>query len=192
MQNSLMQLRKVCNHPYLIHEPAAEEGDPETTEEIVTCCAKMRLLDRMLKRLLKEKHKMLIFSQMTKMLDIIQDYCTMRGWKVCRIDGSMSADERQENMDRFQRPGSKYSIFLLSTRAGGLGVNLTAADTCFIYDSDWNPHQDSQAQDRCHRFGQTEKVMIYRFITPNSVESQLLKRASSKVFRGETEGKSCV
>ncbi|GAB5372678.1 hypothetical protein AAMO2058_001685200 [Amorphochlora amoebiformis] len=179
LQNSLMQLRKVCNHPFLIHEPEMEEGAHHTDESIVTSCGKLKLLDRMLKRLLENKHKVLIFSQMTRMLDILQDYCSMRGWKTCRIDGSMSADDRQDQMERFQTL-PRYNVFLLSTRAGGLGVNLTAADTCIIYDSDWNPHQDSQAQDRCHRFGQKNKVMVYRFITPNSVEEHLLKRASSK------------
>jgi len=179
LQNSLMQLRKVCNHPYLVYEPGAKEGNAITDENLVECCAKMKLLDRMLKRLLKNKHKILIFSQMTRMLDILQDYCGMRGWRACRLDGSMATEERQENIDKFQS-SDRFNIFLLSTRAGGLGLNLTAADTCFIYDSDWNPHQDSQAQDRCHRFGQTKTVMVYRFITPNSVESQLLKRATSK------------
>ncbi len=179
LQNSLMQLRKVCNHPFLIYEEEQEGGGYATDETIVSTSAKMRLLDRMLRKLIKQGHKVLIFSQMTRMLDILQDYCDLRKWRFCRIDGTMGSQERQDEMDRFQTD-KRYCVFLLSTRAGGLGVNLTAADTCILYDSDWNPHQDSQAQDRCHRFGQKNKVMVYRFITQNSVESHLLMRATSK------------
>lgn len=101
------------------------------------------------------------FKQMTRMLDIMEDYLMLRGWKYHRLDGNTAWKLRQEMMDDFNNPHSEAFVFLLSTRAGGLGINLVAADTVIIYDSDWNPHQDSQAQDRCHRYGQQKQVFIY-------------------------------
>lgn len=144
-------------------------------------CGKMQLLDTMLSALHKKGHKVLIFSQMTRMLDILEDYLRMRTqWGTyCRIDGSTPVDEREEQIDEFN--GSKDAFaFLLSTRAGGLGINLVAADTVILYDSDWNPHQDSQAEDRCHRIGQTRPVIVYRLIAHGSVEVQMLRRANRK------------
>ena len=121
-------------------------------DDIVDKCGKMKVLDQMLKELLKRKHKVLIFSQMTRMLDILGDYLNYNGYNHARLDGSMAFIDRQENIDRFNET-EECNVFLLSTRAGGLGINLTAADTCIIYDSDWNPQADLQAQDRCHRIG---------------------------------------
>merc|ERR1719245_2273041 len=134
----------------------------------------------MIVRLMKDGHKTLIFSQMTSMLDILGDYCNFKKWKFCRLDGSMNFVDRQANIDKFNQD-PEYCIFLLSTRAGGLGINLTAADTCIIYDSDWNPQQDLQAQARCHRIGQKKMVKIYRLVTKNTYEREMFDRAGMKL-----------
>jgi len=183
LNNVLMQLRKCCNHPYLFEWPTDEAtGAPAVNEVIVSASGKMMLLDRIMTRLFQEGgHKVLIFSQMTKMLDILEDYLSLRGYSFRRLDGTMSSDERLQGMRDFQDTDNEIDVFLLSTRAGGLGVNLTAADTCIIFDSDWNPHADLQAQDRCHRIGQTKKVMVYRLATAATVEEKVLHAAKQKL-----------
>merc|ERR1712241_837674 len=113
------------------------------------------------------------------MLDILGDYLSHKKLPISRLDGSMNFLDRQANIDNFNET-DKVNLFLLSTRAGGLGINLTAADTCIIYDSDWNPQQDLQAQDRCHRIGQTRPVMIYRLVTANTVDQKIVERAAAK------------
>lgn len=165
-----MQLRKVCNHPYLF--PGIEpEGAPSMGEHLIETSGKLIILDQLLKKLYSEKyHKVLIFSQMTMVLDILEDYCNYRTYKYCRIDGSTDMNSRDEQIDTFMTPGSDKFVFLLSTRAGGLGINLTAADTVVIYDSDFNPQMDLQAMDRAHRIGQKNMVNVYRLITENTVE----------------------
>jgi ATP-dependent DNA helicase len=142
--------------------------------------------------LLLDGHQVLIFSQMTKVLNIIEDYLSFRNWKYCRIDGSTKIDDRQAAMDVFNAETTggvngtrnygddRYFVFMLSTRAGGLGINLTSADTCIIFDSDWNPHADSQAMDRCHRMGQTRPVAVYRLLTCNSVDIEMMEKQVSK------------
>ena len=115
------------------------------------------------------------------MLDILEEYCQLRHFKVARIDGQTRGTERQEAIDAFSRPDSDYFIFLLSTRAGGLGINLTAADTVIIYDSDWNPQNDSQATARCHRIGQKQEVTVYRLLTRHTYEYEMFERASRKL-----------
>ena len=153
VQNIVMHLRKVCNHPYLFE--GAEPGPPFIDgEHMVENCGKMAVLDKLLKKLLPGGHRVLIFVTMTRMLDIIEDYCNLRKYEYCRLDGSTSTTERESKMEEYNRPGSSKSIFMLSTRAGGLGINLFTADTVILYDSDWNPQQDLQAQDRAHRIGQ--------------------------------------
>jgi ATP-dependent DNA helicase len=181
LNNMLMQMRKNCNHPDLITAPF--EGSPffPPPEELVAACGKMRLLDRLLARLLPAGHKILIFSQMTSMLDILDAFFEARGVETARIDGGVAWQERQARMARFNA-APECKVFLLSTRAGGLGINLTAADTCIIYDSDWNPHQDLQAMDRCHRIGQTRPVLVLRLATAQSVEGKMLRRAGSKLM----------
>lgn len=162
--NLLMQLRKVCNHPYLF--PGIEvESAPALGEHLIAASGKMIVLDQLLKVLAQEKHQILIFSQMTMVLDILEDYCNFRGYKYCRIDGSTDMDLRDSQINAFMEEDSNKFIFLLSTRAGGLGINLTAADTVIIYDSDWNPQMDLQAMDRAHRIGQRNRVNVYRMIT---------------------------
>jgi SWI/SNF-related matrix-associated actin-dependent regulator of chromatin subfamily A member 5 len=126
----------------------------------------MIVLDKLLKKLSREdKHQVLIFSQMTMVLDILEDYCNYREFKYCRIDGSTDMTSRDEQIEDFMNPNTEKFIFLLSTRAGGLGINLTSADTVIIYDSDWNPQMDLQAMDRAHRIGQKNLVNVYRLIT---------------------------
>ena len=134
--NLVMQLRKVCNHPYLFD--GAEPGPPyEEGEHIVQNCGKMMLLDKLLARMKQRGSRVLIFSQMTRMLDILEDYCRFRGHEYCRIDGSTNQDGRDEAMDSYNAPNSSKFVFLLSTRAGGLGINLQTADIVVLYDSDW-------------------------------------------------------
>jgi len=179
-KSRLMDMRKSVNHPYLIEYPVTEDGMfYDSGPDMIDICGKLQVLDQMLNQLMKRGHKMLIFSQMTRMMDVLGDYLNMKKWKYCRLDGSMNFIDRQANIDKFNTD-PEHSIFLLSTRAGGLGINLTAADTCIIYDSDWNPQQDLQAQDRCHRIGQTKAVMVYRLVTANTIDQKIVERAAAK------------
>jgi SWI/SNF-related matrix-associated actin-dependent regulator of chromatin subfamily A member 5 len=141
----------------------------------------MVVLDQLLKKLLDEKHQVLIFSQMTMVMDILEDYCNYRRFKYCRIDGSTDMDSRDRQINEFMTEGTDKFVFLLSTRAGGLGINLTAADTVIIYDSDWNPQMDLQAMDRAHRIGQKNKVNVYRLISENTVEEKIIERQTIKL-----------
>ncbi|XP_039274435.1 uncharacterized protein LOC120348389 [Styela clava] len=181
MSNIIMQLRKCCNHPYLIEYPIETRTENLRIDEDLICTSgKLRILDQLLPELKKRGHKVLLFSQMTKMLDILQDYCELRGYYNVRIDGQMGRDERVKSMNDFTIDPEIF-LFLLSTRAGGLGINLTAADTVILYDSDWNPQNDAQAQDRCHRIGQVRPVVVYRLITASTVDQQIVERASKKL-----------
>uniref|UniRef100_A0AAY4EHQ3 Proliferation-associated SNF2-like protein n=1 Tax=Denticeps clupeoides TaxID=299321 RepID=A0AAY4EHQ3_9TELE len=180
LQNILMMLKRCCNHAYLIQYPLnPATGEFRIDEELVKASGKFLVLDRMLPELKKRGHKVLIFSQMTSLLDILMDYCYLRDYKYSRLDGKMKIAERDENIRKFSEDPEIF-LFLLSTRAGGLGINLTAADTVIIYDSDWNPQADLQAQDRCHRIGQTKPVLVYRLITANTIDQNILERASAK------------
>ncbi|RUS80578.1 hypothetical protein EGW08_011672, partial [Elysia chlorotica] len=123
--------------------------------------------------------QVLIFSQMTRLLDLIEDHCQIRGYDFCRLDGATNIEDRKENMEVFNKQSEKF-VFLLSTRAGGLGINLVGADTVIIYDSDWNPQCDLQAQDRCHRIGQTRPVVVYRYVTANTIDQKIIERAAAK------------
>ncbi|XP_043222807.1 chromodomain-helicase-DNA-binding protein Mi-2 homolog isoform X1 [Amphibalanus amphitrite] len=184
--NIMMELKKCCNHPYLFsvasnEAPKLPNGMYET-EAVTKSSGKLVLLAKMLEKLKAEGHRVLIFSQMTKMLDILEDFCEGMGYKYERIDGGITGSLRQDAIDRFNVPGATAFVFLLSTRAGGLGINLATADTVIIYDSDWNPHNDIQAFSRAHRIGQTSKVMIYRFVTRNSVEERVTQVAKKKMM----------
>ncbi|KAK8383272.1 hypothetical protein O3P69_011625 [Scylla paramamosain] len=184
--NIVMDLKKCCNHPYLF--PAASEEAPKlpngmyVTRDLVKASGKFTILESMLEKLKRDGHRVLVFSQMTKMLDVLEDFCEGLGYKYERIDGGITGLARQEAIDRFNAPGAQQFIFLLSTRAGGLGINLATADTVIIYDSDWNPHNDIQAFSRAHRIGQANKVMIYRFVTRNSVEERVTQVAKRKMM----------
>lgn len=174
-----MQARLACNSPHNFYWPWNDDAST-IDETLVTASGKMLLLDRLIPCLLAKKHKILIFSQFKTQLDILQDWATqLRSWPCCRIDGSMSQADRQAQIQAFNTD-PRHKIFLLSTRAGGLGINLTAADTVILYDSDWNPQQDLQAQDRAHRIGQTKPVIVYRLATRGTVEQTLLEKADSK------------
>ncbi|KAI9699707.1 MAG: hypothetical protein M1836_002741 [Candelina mexicana] len=178
--NIVMQLRKCCNHPYLFE--GAEPGPPYTTEEhLVDNAGKMVMLDKILVRMKKQGSRILIFSQMSRVLDILEDYCVFRDHKYCRIDGSTAHEDRITAIDEYNKPGSEKFIFLLTTRAGGLGINLTSADIVILYDSDWNPQADLQAMDRAHRIGQTKQVVVFRFVTENAIEEKVLERAAQKL-----------
>lgn len=178
--NILMQLRKCSNHPYLFDGVEDRSLDP-FGDHVVKNCGKLALLDRLLPRLKEGGHRVLIFSQMTRVLDILEDYCTMRQLKFCRIDGSTDGELRDQQIADFNAEGSEIFVFLLSTRAGGLGINLATADTVVLYDSDWNAQMDLQAMDRAHRIGQRNPVNVYRLITENSVEERILRTAMAKL-----------
>ncbi|CAK7265050.1 Putative ATPase [Sporothrix epigloea] len=184
--NPLMQLRLVCNSPHNFYNPwswasqAADAADLPIDESIVTASGKMLLLDSLLTELFRRGHKVLIFSQFKTQLDLLEAYSAeLRHWKVCRIDGSVAHTDRQAQIDLFNRD-PLYKLFLLSTRAGGQGINLASADTVILFDSDWNPQQDLQAQDRAHRIGQTRPVVVYRLATKGTVEEDLLMSADAK------------
>ncbi len=148
-------------------------------ERLVADCAKLKKLDELLIRLKKENHRVLIFCQMTRMLDILEEYMAKRRYTYFRMDGSTNIADRRDMVNEFQI-NRKIFAFLLSTRAGGLGVNLTGADTVIFYDNDWNPTMDAQATDRAHRIGQTKVVSVYRLITKGTIEERILKRAKQK------------
>ncbi|XP_053324460.1 chromodomain-helicase-DNA-binding protein 8 isoform X2 [Spea bombifrons] len=190
--NTMMELRKCCNHPYLItgaEEKILSEFREATPvipfdfhlQAMVRSSGKLVLIDKLLPKLKSGGHKVLIFSQMVRCLDILEDYLIQRRYLYERIDGRVRGNMRQAAIDRFSRPDSDRFVFLLCTRAGGLGINLTAADTCIIFDSDWNPQNDLQAQARCHRIGQSKAVKIYRLITRNSYEREMFDKASLKL-----------
>ncbi|CAF2997827.1 unnamed protein product [Rotaria socialis] len=178
--NILMQLRKCANHPYIFD--GAEPGPPFTTDKhLVDNCGKMLILDKLLLKLKEQGSRVLIFSQMTRMLDILEDYCIWRNFEYCRLDGQTSHEDRQASIDSYNSPDSSKFVFMLSTRAGGLGINLATADVVVLYDSDWNPQVDLQATDRAHRIGQTKTVRVFRLITEHTVEERIVERAEMKL-----------
>lgn len=182
LSNMLMQLRKLCNHPFVFEEVEDVMNPTKGTNDLLWRAAgKFELLDRILPKFQATGHRVLMFFQMTQIMNIMEDYLRLRGMQYLRLDGATKADDRSELLRLFNAPNSPYFCFLLSTRAGGLGLNLQTADTVIIYDSDWNPHQDLQAQDRAHRIGQKNEVRILRLITSNSVEEKILERANYKL-----------
>ncbi|KAK9470347.1 SNF2 family N-terminal domain-containing protein [Dipodascopsis tothii] len=188
--NIMIELKKASNHPYLFPNAENQFLDSANGESdrnmifrgMIMNSGKMVLLDKLLGRLRKDGHRVLIFSQMVKMLDIIGDYLTHRGLAFQRLDGTIPAATRRIAIDHFNAPGSPDFVFLLSTRAGGLGINLMTADTVIIFDSDWNPQADLQAMARAHRIGQKSHVMVYRFVSKDTVEEEVLERARRKMI----------
>ncbi|MCJ1319670.1 hypothetical protein MMC15_005006 [Xylographa vitiligo] len=185
--NIMMELKKASNHPFMF--PNAEDrilGGSERREDVlkglITSSGKMMLLDQLLTKLKKDNHRVLIFSQMVKMLDILSDYLRLRGYQFQRLDGTIAAGPRRMAIDHFNAPESSDFCFLLSTRAGGLGINLMTADTVVLFDSDWNPQADLQAMARAHRIGQTKPVSIYRLVSKETVEEEVLERARNKLM----------
>ncbi|KXS19390.1 hypothetical protein M427DRAFT_120389 [Gonapodya prolifera JEL478] len=178
--NIVMQLRKCCNHPYLFD--GVEPGPPFTTDQhLVDTAGKMVVLDKLLTRLKANGSRVLLFSQMSRVLDILEDYCLWKQYDYCRIDGNTAHEDRIRSIDDYNAPNSSKFVFLLTTRAGGLGINLATADIVIMYDNDWNPQVDLQAEDRAHRIGQTKQVIVFRFITENSVEEKIIERATQKL-----------
>ncbi|KAF2162356.1 hypothetical protein M409DRAFT_69242 [Zasmidium cellare ATCC 36951] len=185
--NIMMELKKASNHPFMF--PNAEDrilGDNAKREEqlkaLITSSGKMMLIDQLLTKMKKDGHRVLIFSQMVKMLDILGDYLTLRGYQFQRLDGTIAAGPRRMAIDHFNAPDSQDFCFLLSTRAGGLGINLMTADTVILFDSDWNPQADLQAMARAHRIGQKNPVTIYRLVSKDTVEEEVLERARNKLM----------
>uniref|UniRef100_A0A182NPB6 Helicase ATP-binding domain-containing protein n=1 Tax=Anopheles dirus TaxID=7168 RepID=A0A182NPB6_9DIPT len=177
--NIVPHLRKAVMHPFLL--PGAESLDTnDVTDEIVNCSAKMIVLDKLLARLRARGSKVLIFTQWSIMLDILADYLDWRGYRYCVLCGDTKLADRQSEMDVFNAPDSDKFVFLLTTRAGGLGINLIAADTVIFYDMDFNPQADFQAEDRAHRIGQTRRVHIFRLIVRGSFDELLYLHSERK------------
>ncbi|MCJ1312079.1 hypothetical protein MMC25_005753 [Agyrium rufum] len=178
LQNPIMQLRLACNSPHNFYWPFGEDSRPD--KSLITSSGKLLILERLLPHLFSLNHKVLIFSQFKTTLDILEDWASlMHDWHVCRIDGGVAHEDRRRQIKEFNTDPS-CKLFLLSTRAGGQGINLASADTVILFDSDWNPQQDLQAQDRAHRIGQTRPVIVYRLATKGTVEQTLLEKADGK------------
>lgn len=179
LQNPMVQLRQVVDSTLLFFFPFI---NPEklTLDFLLQSSGKLQILQQLVPPLIKKGHKVLIFTQFVGMLDLIEDWCELNDVRVCRIDGSMGNETRQEHIERFNDPDDSFDAFLISTRAGGLGINLTAADSVILFDSDWNPQVDLQATDRTHRIGQTKPVIVYRLCCDNTIEHVILTRAASK------------
>lgn len=189
--NIMNELKKASNHPYLFSN--AEDrvlqkfGDGKMTKEnilrgLIMSSGKMVLLDKLLTKLKREGHRVLIFSQMVRMLDILGDYLSIKNINFQRLDGTVPSAQRRIAIDHFNSKDSDDFVFLLSTRAGGLGINLMTADTVVIFDSDWNPQADLQAMARAHRIGQKNHVMVYRLVSKDTVEEEVLERARKKMI----------
>lgn len=185
--NIMMELKKVSNHPYLM--PGVEErvlGGSMRREDrlkgLVSSSGKMMLLDQLLGKLKRDNHRVLIFSQMVSMLEILGEYLALSGFQYQRLDGTIPAGPRRLAIDHFNAEDSQDFCFLLSTRAGGLGINLMTADTVILFDSDWNPQADLQAMARAHRIGQKKPVNVYRLVSKETVEEEVLERARNKLL----------
>ena len=170
-----MNARKLCLHPYLfpaVYPSDVDSDDEDFSDHWIENSGKLKVLDKLLDKMFKEGHKVLLFSQFTMLLDILEDYCNYRGISYCRLDGTTSLEDREEYMNDFNNT-DKYQLFLLSTKAGGLGVNLIGADRVIIYDIDWNPQNDVQAMDRAYRIGQTKPVHVYKLIAEHTIEERI-------------------
>jgi SWI/SNF-related matrix-associated actin-dependent regulator of chromatin subfamily A member 5 len=179
LHNLLVQLRKCVNHPYIFRH--IEPQPYVEGEHLIEVCGKLTVLDKLLKHWKANGDRVLIFSQMLGFLDIFEDYCIMRGYKYCRIDGATEHELRVSQIKEYNAPNSEKFIFLLSTKAAGQGINLATANIVVIYDLDWNPQVDLQAMDRAHRIGQKKQVYVYQFITEDSIEEKVLEKATKKL-----------
>lgn len=210
LMNIMMELRKCCNHPYLvkgveervISEVTIEDRMKEDflQQKLIEASGKFVLLDKLLPRLQSQGHKVLIFSQMVRVLNLLEDFLKYKNYTYERLDGSTKSADRKIAVSKFCKGGMQKFIMLMSTKAGGLGLNLTAADTVIIFDSDWNPQNDLQAQARAHRIGQTKSVMVYRLLTKKTYEMEMFHQASLKLgldravlahARNEQEDEEC-
>jgi SWI/SNF-related matrix-associated actin-dependent regulator of chromatin subfamily A member 5 len=208
LSNLVMQLRKCCLHPFLF-DGAEVNTDETTCEDLIAASGKLAVLDMLLRSLYEKKHRVVLFSQFTRVLDILDDYCTMRGFKRCRFDGSTARTKRNHVVNQFNAEGSDCFVFLMSTRSGksceisavsicrvalssntvlitlligGMGLNLQTADTCILFDSDWNPQPDLQAMARVHRIGQKKTVHVYRLVCGGTIEERMVERAQKKLY----------
>ncbi|XP_078434053.1 uncharacterized protein LOC144705318 [Wolffia australiana] len=184
VHNTVMELRNICNHPYLsqLHSDEVEALLPKHyLPPLVRLCGKIEMVDRLLPKLKATGHRVLFFSTMTRLLDVMEEYLQWKHYRYLRLDGHTSGGDRGALIEEFNRPDSSTFIFLLSIRAGGVGVNLQAADTVIIFDTDWNPQVDLQAQARAHRIGQKRDVLVLRLETVNSVEEQVRAAAEHKL-----------
>ncbi|KAF5182014.1 Chromatin structure-remodeling complex protein syd [Thalictrum thalictroides] len=184
VHNSVMELRNICNHPYLsqLHNEQVDYYMPKHyLPPIVRLCGKLEMLDRLLPKLKATDHRVLFFSTMTRLLDVMEEYLRWKRYGYLRLDGHTSGSDRGALIEEFNRPDSPAFIFLLSIRAGGVGVNLQTADTVIIFDTDWNPQVDLQAQARAHRIGQKRDVLVLRFETVRTVEEQVRAAAEHKL-----------
>jgi len=175
LMNMMMQKRKICDHPYLF-----VDGDFDIDETMVRASGKFEIIDRILPKLIRAGHRVLIFTQMTRLMDILEVFFEYRKIKVLRLDGTTKHEDRVDRIEVFNKKDSEYSVFILSTRAGGVGLNLQSADTVIFIDSDWNPQMDRQAQDRVHRIGQKKEVRVFRLITNTETEETILSKACFK------------
>ncbi|XP_037087593.1 ATP-dependent helicase brm-like [Pollicipes pollicipes] len=192
LMNTIMQLRKLCNHPFMFQhieeaycKHAGFPSNVVTGPDLFRASGKFELMDRILPKLKHCGHRVLLFCQMTQLMAIMEDYLNYKCYKYLRLDGTTKAEERGDLLKAFNEPNSEYFLFMLSTRAGGLGLNLQTADTVVIFDSDWNPHQDLQAQDRAHRIGQKNEVRVLRLMSVNTVEERILAAAKYKLNMDE-------
>ncbi|SAM81827.1 probable CHD1-transcriptional regulator [Ustilago bromivora] len=180
--NIAIELKKASNHPYLFDgTEIISDNRQDTLKGLVMHSGKMVLLDKLLARLKADGHRVLIFSQMVRMLDILSDYMSLRGYIHQRLDGTISSEVRKKAIEHFNADRSPDFAFLLSTRAGGLGINLETADTVIIFDSDWNPQNDLQAMARAHRLNSKFHVSVFRLLTKDTVEEDVLERAKRKM-----------
>ncbi|XP_010524418.1 PREDICTED: probable helicase CHR10 isoform X2 [Tarenaya hassleriana] len=189
LQNIVIQLRKACSHPYLF--PGIEPEPFEEGEHLVQASGKLLVLDQLLRRLHDSGHRVLLFAQMTSTLDILQDFLELRKYSYERLDGSIRAEERFAAIKSFslrtereldsEAEGSHAFVFMISTRAGGVGLNLVAADTVIFYEQDWNPQVDKQALQRAHRIGQISHVLSINLVSEHSIEEVIMRRAERKL-----------
>ncbi|XP_050384918.1 probable helicase CHR10 isoform X1 [Argentina anserina] len=190
LQNIVIQLRKACSHPYLF--PGIEPEPYEEGEHLIQASGKLMILDRLLQKLHEQGHRVLLFAQMTHTLDVLQDFLELRKYSYERLDGSIRAEERFAAIRSFSRQSAKQNlksqadqndafVFMISTRAGGVGLNLVAADTVIFYEQDWNPQVDKQALQRAHRIGQLNSVLSINLVTGRTVEEVIMRRAERKL-----------
>ncbi|AJU35660.1 APG_G0017830.mRNA.1.CDS.1 [Saccharomyces cerevisiae] len=179
LQNMMMQLRQIIDSTFLFYFPYLHPEDL-TLETLLKTSGKLQILQKLIPPLISEGHKVLIYSQFVNMLDLIEDWCDLNSFATFRIDGSVNNETRKDQLEKFNSSKDKHNIFLLSTRAAGLGINLVGADTVVLFDSDWNPQVDLQAMDRCHRIGQESPVIVYRLCCDNTIEHVILTRAANK------------
>ncbi|KAI0068286.1 hypothetical protein BV25DRAFT_1987089 [Artomyces pyxidatus] len=183
MNNILMELRKCIQHPYLVSDDIEPKGlgEREAHDKLVAASAKLRFLKTLLPKLKERGHRVLLFSQFVIALNVIEDFLVGEGVKYLRLDGNTKQVDRQKGMDEFNRPGSDVFIYLLTTRAGGVGINLWSADTVIIYDPDFNPHQDLQAIARSHRYGQTKPCLVFKLMAKDTAEERIIQTGKKKL-----------